>query len=65
MVRRVPASPRNVNPASERDGIIDHDDLLMVAASRWMVAIEMEMQAPLGQPIEQEEWRCAANGHFQ
>jgi len=43
MVGRVPTSGRNVDPAARRQIIVDHHDLLVVAAARRVRRIETEI----------------------
>ena len=41
MRRRVPAIGREVEPAEERDGVVDDDDLLVVAGAERMLAVKL------------------------
>jgi hypothetical protein len=48
---RVPAVRRHVDPADEGQGIVDHDELLVMRPSRRMVRIPAVAKAVGGQPV--------------
>src|SRR5947208_620648 len=52
MARRVPAPLREIEAADERDGIVDHDDLLVMRRGHGMARVEAEHQSPMRAPVE-------------
>src|SRR6185369_2266251 len=55
MVARVPAVRAEVEAAGERDGVVDDDDLLMMARADRMAAVETEAQSAVSAPPEFHE----------
>ena len=50
VLRRIPATRGEIEPADERDGIVDDDDLLMLRAGDRVAAVQAEAKAPVRAP---------------
>ena len=53
--RGVPATGRQIEAAEERDGIVDHHDLLMMAGAERVVGVEMEPDTTVRPPPELDD----------
>ena len=57
MLARIPAPDRDVDASAEGDGVVDDHDLLVVAGADRVDAVELQVDALVRHPIEDEE-RC-------
>ena len=62
VVRGVPAPRREVEPAHEREPVVDDDDLLVVRARERVAAVEPEVHPPMALPAEAVQRRELAVG---
>ena len=60
MLARVPARPGHVDAAAESEGIVDDDDLLVVAGAARMGAVELEVDLLARRPAQQAQHGGAA-----
>lgn len=54
VLRRVPAPGGNIDPAAHRELLVDHHDLLVMAASRRMGAVQPEIDRSGARPAQKE-----------
>src|SRR6185436_13491204 len=62
---RIPAPVGHVDPAAYREGIVDHDDLLVVAAPDRVDAVELEVDPLVRQPAHQIEHHRSSRHHLE
>ena len=62
MVARIPAPVGHVDAAAHRQLVVDHDDLLMMAAADRVDAVELEVDPLVRQPAQQIEHHRSTRG---
>src|SRR5690349_22966176 len=57
MLRRIPSSSSQIQPADEGNGIVDHDDFRMMRGAHRVVAVHMEMHPRMTFPAGTKKWQ--------